>query len=82
MKQEDANQGTSLISDADATYLQGQLPPHTFGEMLAFLEQLPEDLRPTFITLIRREAEAMNENALLVAMSRLSAATNPAEDLP
>lgn len=82
MTQDGADNGTPLISDGDATYLRNHLPDHTFDELLAFLEQLPEDLRPVFVTLVRREAEPMGEGALPLAMSRLYDATNPLGERP
>ena len=80
MTEHEANHGTPLISDADAIYLRDHLPEQTFDELLAFLEHLPEDLRPLFISLVRREAEPMGENALVVAMSELYDATSPPGD--
>ena len=79
---EERHQGTPLISDADAAYLHEYLPDGTFHELLAFLKELPEDLRPLFVGLVRREAEPMGENALVLAMSRLNDVTNPPEEQP
>lgn len=77
MTQDEAHTGSPLISDADAAYLREYLPDGTFHELLAFLKELPEDLRGLFVRMVSREAEAMGENALVIAMSRLADATNP-----
>ncbi|HEY3944443.1 MAG TPA: hypothetical protein VGL78_04380 [Solirubrobacteraceae bacterium] len=74
------NESIRLISDADAAYLRTHLPEGIYVELLAALDAMPEDLRPILVRLVCQEAEPMGENALVVALDRLTDATSPPGD--
>ena len=74
--------GTTFMSEADEEYLRDWLPDNIFGELVAFLTALPDDLRPLFVKLVCQDAEELGENALIFAMARLHDATHPPESSP
>lgn len=60
-----------LISQADRTYLSGQLSEHMVNELLAILKLLPPDVREQLVTEVRMEAEGFGDRAVQIGLARL-----------
>ena len=75
---------TGLISQADRSYLAGQLSPHVIDELLAVLAELEPALREQLVSEVRVEAESFGDHALGLALARMAhgSATRVQEDEP
>lgn len=61
-----------LISEADRTYLSGQLSPQVMDVLMGVLGELPPALREQLVGEVRVEAEVHGDDAFGLALARVA----------